>query len=319
MNKKHVCGIDISHLTFNAHCMGKDYKYSNDRRGFAKLCKETARTVYAMEATGNYYYRLACYLHSKGHEVYVFNPYRVSCYGKSIGFSAKTDKHDARLVYRYAMLSEAEGCRWEPPATKMLERAKAIMSLLASLRSIASASANVQHANKLVVSKGDSLLNVMPCISEAIQHQKENLEMELCGIIEKVYPDKFRNLQTIPGIAAKSAAALLVYGRGMECFESSRKLAKFVGIAPKVTQSGTSVSGSRAITKTGNPYLRGLLFMCATSAARFCPPCADLHNRLIKRGKPKMLAKVAVMHRLVKIAFGVAQSGEPFRGGITAK
>jgi hypothetical protein len=31
-----------------------------------------------------------------------------------------------------------------------------------------------------------------------------------------------------------------------------------------------------------------------------------------------MQARVAVMHRLVKIAYGVVQSGEPYRGGRAA-
>jgi transposase len=312
--KKSTVGIDISHLTFNAHCDGADYSYSNDYDGWQKLCKDTAGETFAMEATGNYYYKLAFYLHSKGFNVLVFNPYRVGCYIKSLGITTKTDKHDAKMMVRYSTQNEAWRYRWNP-MPKKLERAKSIVSLLSSLKGIISASKNVQHACKLVVSKDDSLLGVMPKISGVLKEQQENLKKELAEIISDVYPDKFHNLQSIPGIASYSAAVLLVHGRGLECFASSRKFARFIGINPKVTQSGTSVKGSNSISKCGNPYVRSLLYMCSKAASLYCKPCIELKNRLLAKGKAKRLVRVAIMHRLVKIVFGVIQSGEAFRGG----
>jgi transposase len=312
--KKSVVGIDVSHLTFNAHCEGKDYSYSNDHDGWRKLCKDTAGGTFAMEATGNYYYRLAYYLHSKGFDVLVFNPYRVGCYIKSLGVTTKTDKHDAKMMVRYSTQDEAQRYKWKP-LPKKLERAKAIVSLLSSLNGIISASKNVQHACKLVVDKDDSLLNVMPKISDVLKEQQENLKKELSEIISDVYPDKYQNLQSIPGIASYSAAVLLVHGRGLECFATSRKFARFIGINPKITQSGTSVKGSNAISKCGNPYIRSLLYMCSKAASLYCKPCVELKSRLLAKGKPKMVIRMAVMHKLVKLVFGVIQSGEQFRGG----
>jgi len=55
--------------------------------------------------------------------------------------------------------------------------------------------------------------------------------------------------------------------------------------------------------------------MCAHNAERFNEPCIRLYSRLLAKGKAKDLATVAVMHKLVKIAFAVVQSGEPCRGG----
>jgi len=312
--KKNVVGIDISHLTFNAHCNGVDYSYSNDYAGWRKLCKDTAGETFAMEATGNYYYKLAFYLHSKGFNVLVFNPYRVACYIKSLGVVTKTDKHDARMMVQYSMQDEAQRYEWQP-LPKKLERAKSIVSLLSSLTGIISASKNVQHACKLVVDENDNLLNVMPKISTVIKEQQDILKKELQEIIAEIYPEKFQNLQSIPGIASYSAAVLLVHGRGLECFASSRKFAKFIGIVPKITQSGTSVKGSNKISKCGNPYIRSLLYMCSKTASLYCKPCIELKNRLLAKGKPKRLIRVAIMHRLVNIVFGVIQSGESFRGG----
>jgi len=309
-----VVGIDISHLTFNAHCEGKDYSYSNDYQGWQKLCSDTKAETFAMEATGNYYYRLAFYLHSKGFNVLVFNPYRVSCYIKSLGITTKTDKHDAKMMVKYLTHNDVSQYKWNP-LPKELERAKSIVSLLSSLRGIVSAAKNVQHARKLVVEENDNLLDVMPKISCVLKEQEQKLKKELSDIISDIYPDKFRNLQSIPGIASYSAAVLLVHGRGLECFASSRKFARFIGITPRITQSGTSVKGSNAISKCGNPYIRSLLYMCSKTASLYCKPCVELKMRLLAKGKPKRVVRVAVMHRLVKIVFGVIQSGEQFKGG----
>jgi len=73
------------------------------------------------------------------------------------------------------------------------------------------------------------------------------------------------------------------------------------------------------VAKVGNPYLRSLIFMCAFTACKTCRPCRELYERLTGKGKSKMLALMAVMHRLIKIAFGVVRSGEPYRGGVDRK
>jgi transposase len=85
IKKRHLVGIDVSKDTFNAHYCNNDCKYRNSRKGWQMLAKEAPpNSVYAMEATGYYHYRLASYLHSKGFAVVVFNPYRVKHYFQSL-------------------------------------------------------------------------------------------------------------------------------------------------------------------------------------------------------------------------------------------
>jgi transposase len=315
IKKQCVVGIDISQKTFNAHFGDRDGKYANSLKGWKKLAGEIPEnSVCAMESTGYYYYRLASYLHSKGFGVKVFNPLWVRRYMQSLGSKAKTDKKDARLIAQYADTREVrERAGWEPLPPK-LARAKMIVSLLARLSKMERAAGNMNHAISLVFSRSDRMLVSMDNVSYVCQEQQEALEKELFGLVAEIYPDRFRLLQSVPGIGAKNAAVMLVSSKGME-FEGCKQLASWVGIAPSVYESGTSVKGKGRIKKTGNSYLRALLYMSTMSAVRFCKPCAELYARLVARGKSKMLARVAVMHRIVKIAFGVVQSGEPFRGG----
>lgn len=314
IKKRSYAGIDISKDTFNVHFKSADRKYKNNRQGWQKLLKDfPPGVIYAMEATGNYHYKLAAYLHSKGCSVLVFNPYRVRLWVWSFkGRKDKTDKIDASDIANYANRKEINHHEWQPMSPKHA-RARVIVSILNGLSRLEKSAGNINHAASLVTGKSDSLLNAMSDVSNVCGDYQKSLEKELSKLTSEIFPDKFRLLKTIPGIGEKIASVMLVCAKGLE-FETQRNLSSFVGLAPMIYESGTSVKGKGRIGKTGNPYLRSLLYMGSMSAIKYCKPCTELYDRLLSKGKPKKLAQIAVMHRLAKIAFGVVRSGEPYRG-----
>jgi len=315
IKKSALVGIDVSYKTFNAHFSGMDFKYDNTRKGWQRLVKEApSDSVYAMEATGYYHYRLASWLHSKGFKVIVFNPYFVKHWCQSLGSKSKTDKIDARQISLYALSKESRAKEWKP-LSPLHSRARVIVSLLNGLSGLGKSAGNINHSISLVVGKTSDMLDTMSSVSCVCKEQESKLEKELVDIVKKLFPQQFKLLLSIPGLGAKTVCVFLVCCKGFEEFSSYRQLVSYIGLAPTVKESGTSVKGRSRISKTGNNYLRSLLFMCALTALSRCSPCKDLYDRLTCRGKPKKLAIIAVMHRLAKIAFGVVQSGEPCRGG----
>ena len=317
IKKSALVGIDVSYKTFNAHFGGMDCKYDNTRKGWQKLVKDApSGSVYAMEATGYYHYRLASYLHSKGLRVIVFNPYFVKHWVQSLGSKAKTDRIDARVIGLYALTGEARVKEWAP-LSPLHSRARVIVSLLNGLSRLGKSAVNINHSVSLVVGKSSDMLGVMSGVSDVCKEHESKLERELVDIVKKLFPEQFRLLVTVPGLGVKTVAVLLVCCGGFEGFVSYRQLVSYIGLAPTVKESGTSVKGKGRISKTGNNYLRSLLFMCALTALSRCKPCNELYSRLVQRGKPKKVAVIAVMHRLAKIAFGVVRSYEPFRGGVS--
>jgi transposase len=315
IKKSALVGIDVSKDTFNAHFSNRDCKYKNTRKGWQMLVKEAPQnSSYAMEATGYYHYRLASFLHSKGFVVIVFNPYRVKRYFESLGTKAKTDKIDARNIADYALAKGNQLREWKPLSPKHA-RARVIVSLLSGLSRFERSSGNMKHSLSLVLSKKDNLFNSVNDVKSVCRDHQRALEKELYKLVGELFPDKFRLLKTIPGIGAKTAAVMLVCCKGLNEFPTYRQLVSFIGLAPTVKESGISVRGKGRISKTGNPYLRGLLFMCAMSAINLKGVSKNLYTRLLSKGKNKMLSMVAVMHRLVKIAFGVVQSNESYKGG----
>ena len=312
-----IVGIDVSKDTFNVHFDDTDLQLANNPKGFRLFCKSVKTgSVLAMEATGNYHYRLASFMHGKGYKVMVLNPYKVSHWIKANSDKANDDKHAAKNITDYAKNRIEKNVPFWQPMSPDLLRARAIVSFLSRFTKIDVACSNMQHAMSLTLDKKSDLLTLMPNIKDICKDQIVKLKTELCDIVKKLYPQQFRLLQTIPGIGLKTAAVFCVIARGLTDFSDEKRLSAFVGLDLKYHESGTSVKSKRKTTKTGNSYLRGLLFNCARAAVRSpISPCGEFYQKLLSKGKAERLCKVAVMHKLVKIAFGVVNSGEPCRGG----
>jgi transposase len=92
---------------------------------------------------------------------------------------------------------------------------------------------------------------------------------------------------------------------------SRREIAKLVGVAPLARDSGT-LRGRRFI-HGGRASVRGVLYMGALVATRRNPVIAAFYQRLLAAGKPKQLALVACMRKLLTMLNAMVRSGAPWR------
>jgi len=84
------------------------------------------------------------------------------------------------------------------------------------------------------------------------------------------------------------------------------------GLDPAPFDSGTSVHAPRHISKQGNPHIRAALYMPALVAVRWNPPVRAHYQRLLARGKPKLVALVAIMRKLLHAIWGMVRHQQPF-------
>ena len=91
-----------------------------------------------------------------------------------------------------------------------------------------------------------------------------------------------------------------------------RDLVAYVGLCPRLSRSGTSVHEPSPLSKRGHAPVRKALYFPALSAARFNPLVKAFYQRLLDRGKPKMVALAAAMRKLLHLISGVLRSGQPF-------
>ena len=87
-------------------------------------------------------------------------------------------------------------------------------------------------------------------------------------------------------------------------------LASLVGVAPYNRESG-SFSGRRSIYG-GRARVRTALYMASLSAVRSNPDLMALYERLVDAGKPKKVALVACMRKLLLMLNSVLKRGTPF-------
>lgn len=305
----HYTGIDISKLFFDVAILQADcftyYKLSNDLDGFKALLKLLpSDSQVVMEASGPYYLQLACFLYDAGVAVSVINPLVIRRFSQMRMSRAKTDKKDAKMIAEYGRTEQPD--LWQRPEQHVITLQQT-EALLARLQTEQTALINQLESFN---SSGMLVKHLRKEISAELQH-KERLIKKLTKQMEQIaqvhYSDMLANLKSIPGLGRKTAMMLTVLSGGFSRFDGYRKLSSYIGMCPRIFESGTSVKGKARICKMGMSRIRATLYVCSWSAARCNKACRELYERLLAKGKAKKLALIAVANKLLKQAFAIAK------------
>ena len=119
-------------------------------------------------------------------------------------------------------------------------------------------------------------------------------------------------LTTIDGIGPLTAACIIAELGDPARFGSIRALASYVGVIPRLRQSGKRKLTGRRLLPLGNARLRRALWMPTLSAIRVNPWLRAYYLRLRAAGKNPKVALIATMHKLLAAVFSVARRRQPF-------
>ena len=307
-SQTNYAGIDISKLFFDVAVPDEDqykyYKFSNDQSGFESLLKVLAANSHvAMEASGPYYLRLACYLNAHGVSVSVVNPLVVRRFCQMRLSRAKTDKKDARMIAEYSKVEEP--ALWQPPQ----HHAVTLQQMEALLFNLNKEYTALNNQLESFVSSGMLDKRLEKMIGKELVHKRELIDRvitEMQELTHQHHAEMLDNLQSIPGLGRKTAMMLTVLSGGFTRFKDYRKLSAYIGLCPRIFESGTSIKGKARICKMGMSRIRAMLYVCAWSASKCNKACRELYERLVAKGKAKKLAMIAVANKLLKQAFAIA-------------
>jgi len=93
---------------------------------------------------------------------------------------------------------------------------------------------------------------------------------------------------------------------------NQRQIISLVGLDPIIRESGTSIKGKSRISKSGGRIYRGTLFMATMVATRYNEKMKLFYNRLKENGKHTTVAQIAVMRKLIIVAYSLFKSGEQY-------
>lgn len=119
-------------------------------------------------------------------------------------------------------------------------------------------------------------------------------------------------LTSIEGLGTLTVARLLARLGDPARFRSSAALASYVGVVPATSQSGLSRPSRAPVSQLGNAELRACLWMPTLTATKRNAWLRSYYQRLVARGKPRKLAMVAAMRKLLTAIYSVAKSRRPF-------
>jgi len=302
-------GVDVSKAHLDVFHSGAQLhrQFDHSPSGIAELLAwinesgPVGRVV--IEASGGYEMPLWHALCAANIPAARVNPKRVRDFARAVGVLAKTDRIDAKMLALFGSTLAVEPDR---PKAKALQEMEAWLTRRQQLVEMRVAEQNRRNlAPKAVQKRIDIHLG-------QLKREIDRIDQDLAKRIAQhpAWSQKLALLDGLKGVGANTRAWLIAALPELGSL-NRRQIAALVGLAPMAHESGT-YRGRRRIYG-GRAAVRTALFLASLAAVRFEPRMKDFYQRLVNAGKPKKVALVAAMRKLLTIINAVFRSGEPYR------
>lgn len=314
---KTTVAFDVCKAALDVHIRvdGKAFQVPNTYEGFDQIALVLADydvSLILMESTGGYEDAAACNFQSLGYDVAVINPRHGRNFAMAMGKFAKTDRIDAAVLADFAAVidSRPDRARFIKPPTdaerkflsQMVARRRQVVDLLTTEKQ------RLSHADDYAKQSIDKVIGF-------IESQLDEINKDVSFYLKKNYSSLSKMLSKIPGIGELSVGLLI--GDVPELGQiGNRQLSAVIGVAPFNHDSG-KMRGRRCISG-GRQNVRNVLFMGVMSATRFNPVIKTFYDRLINKGKPKRVAYIACVHKLLRIINAMVRDGTSFNPDLHA-
>jgi transposase len=289
-------GVDVAKAEVVIACRPEAVAWtaSNDAEGIAaavaRLTSLAPRLI-VLEATGGYERAVVAALAVAGLPTVVANPRQVRDFAKATGQLAKTDDLDADLL---ALFADRVRPTPRPLPDAVVQQLDALMTRRRQLLDMLTA-----ERNRLEHAVGPIRRSVVDHI-RWLERRVAAVDRDLDDTIARspVWRAKEDLLRSMPGVGPVVSRTLLA--DVPELGHLNRKqIAALIGVAPLARDSGTR-RGKRMVWG-GRAPVRAVLYMGALVATRRNPVIRAFYRRLLAAGKPKKVALIACMRKLLTI------------------
>lgn len=301
-------GIDVaqSWLDVAIHGMGQPWRVTADEEGIESLTgtlREAEVHLVVLEATGGYEVPITAALGIAGIPVAVVNPRQVRDFARSLGKLAKTDRLDAQVLAHFGAATQPE------PRPLLDAQAQELQALVARRRQVLQMhAAELQRRQRALPVVRQRIDRVLAVLEEELQDLDRDLHERLRQ--SPLWREQEDLLRGVPGVGPALTFSLLADLPELGAL-SSKQIAALVGVAPLNRDSGRW-RGKRAVWG-GRANVRAALYMPTVVAVRWNPVLRDFYQRLVAAGKPKKVALVASMRKLLVILNAMLKHRTPWQ------
>ena len=301
-------GVDVSKAWLDVAVTDSTevVRVRNDESGIRGLCLELQRNrpeCILMEATGGYEQSLVRLLREHGLPVVVANPRQVHSFARAKGKLAKTDRIDAQTLASF-------GALFKPQPRQFKNESEAELSAMVRRR--------LQVVELLTMEKNRRRLTSSQVVRQSLDRTIASLKLEL-GELDKAIDEliassevmqaRAKLYRSVPGIGPRITAVMLSELPELGLV-NGKEIASLVGVAPFNCDSGLW-RGKRSIWG-GRRHVRNALYMGGLVATTHNPVLKRLYKRLLEAGKPKKVAIVACMRKLLTIINAMTAANTPW-------
>ena len=298
-------GVDTGKYQLDIYIRPLDIFFSvnNDEQGIKEAVKglkthKPKRII--IEATGRLEHAFIIVCGKAGLPFVVANPIHVRKFAGAIGQVAKTDKLDAQLIAHYGEAIKPKLSQLKPELIQLMS------DLLARRQQLIKLQTMEKNRMKIMPKEVSSLIKP---ILTAIKNQLGKVDQKLLKLIESCpeYKEKKDIIQSMPGVGDVMTFSLLSNMPELGCL-SNKQAAALVGVAPMNRESG-AYKGQRRI-RGGRAQIRTVMFMGMMSAMQCNPVFKVTYQRLVAAGKPKKVAIIACLRKMVVMLNAMVRDGQ---------
>ena len=320
-------GVDISKNTLDAAIYpAKDKKldflhFDNTQKGLGEMMTwlkrrgvKPSEMIICAEHTGVYTNPLIAFADKKGLALSLNSPLDIK---HSMGIArGKNDAVDAGRIAEYAHNHRDKLRLYEKPSEAIMKLQYLLTERRQYMRQrtalINLNSAMGKYETPEARTRNESAIH--HC-EKLVKKVEEQMMAVLCTA-----PDVKRNfdlVSSVKGIGLINAINTVVYTNNFKAFDTPRRYACYIGVAPFDHTSGTSVKGRTQVSKICRTQQKAELSMAARSAVIHDPGLKRYYQRKMKeKGGGKDVHGVvlnAVKFKLILRMFAVVKSGQPYK------
>jgi transposase len=292
-------GVDVSKEKLDVYeTKNKQYfTVENNKEGIRSLFNKiecVSTQLVLIDLTGKLEQTAVKEFALRGYKVHRAEGRKVREFAKSFGQKAKTDKIDAKMLTVYG----ASMCMQKNLRLYQQDNSEQLKELISRREDLKEMLQKERNRNGRFTDKAakDSIKETIKVLQKQLTTIEDEIDQRI--INDKELNAKAKVIKSVKSIGKKTTMSLLAampeLGKA-----NRREIAALAGLAPYANESGKT--SKKRKTTVGRPLVKQMLFMCALTAIKSYPLMKSFYEKLLANRKPKMVAIVAVMRKLLVI------------------